>query len=357
MKKQMMVALALVALALFAGSAWAQIAGTMDIDFQSRVRTDSEGNPEPGVQDTYKMDINVANAFGFAGTITHLPTLLSSTLGRELQSSVLSYALQMRVYNPANPAQSKTVGVLTGGVPINKDGEYQYGNGTMRIAVDAAGKASEFSSQFRGLVKGVPKKDESLLGSAIKKTQTLTKQVKGKTVKIVLTDFDKMAFNGLVLASGPVKKYPETMVNGDMLYDYERSAWYFNNVSLSYSVDGVSKTDKLTGNIKWVESPQRASNGEGAYEFDIRVNEPAVAAGTDEAAVFSNQDDEAAFFETDVSIPSLTGQVKYKDSMSGDTVTRSQVTWALMANQLDTIQQANLAKLIALVCVVPFNAE
>lgn len=356
MKKSTMIALAL---ALLAGSAWAQITGTTDIQFATRTQTDADGNPAPGVQDVYKMDILVANAFGFSGSILGRPTILSSLMGSEKQSGLLTYSLQLRVLNPANPSQSKTVGILTGGAPIDKNGVYQFGSGNLRVAVDAAGKAAGFVSDFAGTIRGLPPQDDSMLGAATKKAMTLTKTVKGKSVKLVLTKYDSMEFIGFRLAAGPVLKYAEALVNGSMLYDYERSAWYFNNMSVSYQRDGKTVNDTITGNIKWVPSPGRASNGEGNYEFDVRVNEPAVSQGqgTDAAAVFAAADDASAFFETDTSIPSLTGLVKYKDTMSGETVVGSKVTWELAANQLSDVQQAYLAKLIPLICVVPFNAE
>ena len=354
MKKSMMMALAM---ALLAGSALAQISGTMDATFLTRTQTDASGNPAEGVKDTYKAEIKVANTWGFAGTILSQPTILSSLMGSEKQPGTLEYSMQLSVFNPANPSQSKAVGVLAGGVPIDKTGAYQFGNGSMRVAINAAGMASGFDSAFRGMIKGLPPKDDSWLGSASKKTMALTKTVKGRQVKLLLSKFDKMDFLGFTIASGPLKKYAEALVNGEMLYDYERSAWYFNNFSVSYAVDGRTQVDKVTGNIKWVPSPQRASNGEGYYEFDVRVNEPVQAAATDAAAVFAPADDAAAFFAIDTSIPSMTGVVKYKDSLSGETVTRSQITWELQANQLNDVQQTYLAKLLALVCVVPFNAE
>ncbi|MCL5282205.1 MAG: hypothetical protein M1376_20135 [Planctomycetes bacterium] len=188
-----------------------------------------------------------------------------------------------------------------------------------------------------------------------KQAQTLTRQVKGKTVSLIVKDYDIMTLRGLVLAAGPVRTYPETTVNGEMMYDYERSAWYFRGLTMTYQAEGKTVTDKITGNIKWVESPQRKTNGQGQYEFDVRCNEP--EATSSEAAVFQKADDEAAFFATDTSMPSLTGTARYVDRFRGETVTSSAVTIDLTGNNLNKPQVVNAFKLIWLVSVVPVNSE
>jgi hypothetical protein len=190
---------------------------------------------------------------------------------------------------------------------------------------------------------------------AKKQAETLKRQVQGKTISLVVTDYDKMTFNGLVLPAGPVQAYPEAQVGGEMIYDYERNVWYFNGVTLTYQSEGKTVTDKIGGNIKWVESPQRKANGEGQYDFDIRVNEPEEK-GT-EAAAFQPSTDESAFFAVDTSLASLTGTAKYKDTMRGETVTQSEVAIDLTGNKLNKPQMLNLAKLVWMVCVVPMNAE
>ncbi|MFA5174096.1 MAG: hypothetical protein WC438_02855 [Candidatus Pacearchaeota archaeon] len=332
------------------------VKGKMEIQYNSRTQTEDSGNPNPGVKDFYKIELDVTDTIRIQGGIEHLPTILSSTLGMEKQAGNLMYNLNMMLRNPSDPKQVKMVGKLTGGVPIDKKGVYKYNDGTLRMAIDATGKAAGFQSAFRGFADGKPPKGTSVIASIKKRAITITKQVQGKTVKIVATDYDKMAYNGLVLAAGPTKTYPETIVNGEMLYDYERSAWYFNGVTMSYTdANGKSYSDKLTGNIKWIENPQRATNGEGEYQFDVRFNEPAQAA--DESAAFQAADDEAAFFATDTKMPSLTGAAKYKDQMRGETVASSAVVIDLVGNNLTKQQIVNATKLIWLVNVVPMNAE
>jgi hypothetical protein len=341
MKKFIM---ALVLVAAFASTPlMAQINGTQEINFLSRTSPN-----ELGIADLYKTDLNVANAFAVSGTIQHLPTILSGTLGRELQSGKLMYDLSFKVFNPANINQFVTPGKLIGAVPITKEGAYMYQQGNLRVAIDAKGSAAGFNSSYQGVIQGLPVDDNSTFGAAAKSAKKITKTVNGKSKTILVTKYDYMRFNGLILPAGPVKKYAEASVSGAMLFDYERSAWYFEGLMIG--------SNKITGNIKWVPSPQRASNGEGYYELDIRVDEPETAKGNDEAAMFASADDEAAFFAVDTSIPSMTGTINYKDTMSGDTVLSSKVTWALTANSISVAQQVNILKLL-LTTIVPFNAE
>ena len=97
----------------------------------------------------------------------------------------------------------------------------------------------------------------------------------------------------------------------------------------------------------------RATNGEGSYEFDIRVNEPAQS----EVAAFAAPADEADFFATDNTIPALTGTMKYKDMMQRDRVASSIINVALTSNKLTKQQVMYLSKMLFLVVVVPLNAE
>jgi hypothetical protein len=351
----MMVVIAALAIALPAVGADNTIKGKLDIQFNSRVQVDSAGNPTLGVKDVYTFDVMVVDTLGFQGTIQVLPTVLSSRMGSERQRAALDYSLNLLVANPANLSQKKAVGKLVGEVQIDKQGVYHFDQGTLRIAVDAMGKATGFESAFRGTAVGKPPKNASLAEKVKKQALTLTRQVKGKTVSLVVKDYDIMTLQGLVLAAGPVRSYPETTVNGEMMYDYERSAWYFRNLTMTYQMDGKAVTDKVTGNIKWVESPQRKTNGQGQYEFDVRFNEPEQTGN--ETAVFQKADDEAAFFATDTSLPSLTGTAKYVDRFRGETVTSSAVVIDLVGNNLNKTQVVNAFKLIWLVDVVPVNAE
>ena len=333
------------------------VKGTLDIQFDSRVRLDDAGKPQQGVVDTYKIDVCAAETVVFRGTIKATPGIFGDYTGMMKQQAMLQYAINMIVKNPANLSQELPVGRMVGGVPINAKGEYQYGEGTLRVAVDATGKASGFESAFRGVALGKPLRGATALEKIKKQAMTLTRQVQGKTIKLVVSDYDKLGFLGLVMAAGPAKNYPEVTVNGEMLYDYERSAWYFTGVTMTYSVNGKPQQDKLSGNIKWVESPDRKVNGEGKYVFDVRMNEVDKELAAGESAAFAPVDDEAAFFAVDNTIASMTGEAKYKDTLAGDTTTSSSVKIDLVGNKLSKVQTVNLTRLFWLVSVIPFNSD
>ena len=353
--------IALAALTLIAASASAQpndrITGTLSIDYQTRVRAGDDGTPEAGVKDAYDVNLNVGNKTLMHGSIQYTPTILSKIVGRETQQGQVYYNLAFEVMNPVNATEHRQVGKLVGAVPVDKNGVYLYDSGTLRVAIDAIGKIDAFESKFRGRAAGKPPRDDSALGRARKQALTVYKQVNGKTVALQVTDYDQMAMTNLVLAAGPTQGYPETTVNGDMIYDYDRDAWYFKNASMTYALDGKSTTDKLSGSIRWVESPNRAQNGEGQYEFDVRVNAPD-AQKNSEAAAFASAGDESEFFAApDTTAQSLTGVAKYKDTMSGEDVVSSRVAIDLSGNNLTQQQRLALTKLIWLVSVVPMNAE
>lgn len=329
------------------------IKGDMDIRFNTRQLKD--GKPTKGVVDNYRLNLNVSDSALFKGNIAFTP-YISGTFGTfgVAQAASLNYLIECDVVNPANPSQTKNVGRLYGVVPIDANGTYWFNDGTLRIGVYTTGRAQGFESKFTGVAAGRPLvKSTGFFDSLKKEAMNISKQIKGKTVTIIVKKYDKMTFTSHVLGAGPVQVYPESTVNGEMVYDYARLAWYFNNVTVSYLVDGRQLTDKLGGNIRWVESPQRKSNGEGEYQFDVRVNDPP----PNESTVFAGASDESAFFQTDDSVAALTGAMKYKDMMSGDTVTGSVVAINLQGNKLTRQQTMNLAKLILLSCIVPLNSE
>lgn len=328
----------------------AKVTGTVDIAYGSR----GVDGPVAGIPDVYTVNLNVTDTLVFKGKVTSLPTILSDKLGLETQPGQLTYSLDLGIKNPADPSQQKMVGKLTGGVPIDKTGTYQYDKGTLRVAVDAVGKSAEFSSPFKGVAVGKPPKNNSLLAQAKKEAQKIQRQVKGKVMTITVSDYDQLIFQGLTLGMGPVRSYPETTVNGSMLYDYERGAWYFRDVTMSYNQDGKQVTDKLSGSMKWVESPAQGSTRPGEYQVDIRVNEPEAKG---EAAVFAGADDESAFFATDSTLAGLSGSIKYKDTLRGETVTASNTVWDLKGAQLSKLQVVNLSKVLAFIAIKPLNDE
>jgi hypothetical protein len=327
------------------------IKGDLNIRFNSR-QLNSEGKQREGITDVYTLNVNVSDSALYRGTIEQRPAI-AGTFGAS-QTGQLTYAIDCDVVNPKNPAQSRNVGKIYGVAPVDQNNVYHFADGAVRMSVFPIGAAKGFDSKFGGLALGKPPvKSEGLFAKMQKEALNITRSVNGKATSIAVTKYDKMEFQGLVLAAGPVQIYPDATVNGSMIYDYGRSAWYFHNVSVSYSVDGRALQDKLTGNIRWVEAPNRKTSGEGEYQFDVRVNEPPPS----EAAVFATATDESAFFATDDLISALVGTMKYKDTMSGDTITSSAINVALTGNKLTKQQAMYLCKLLFMTAVVPLNAE
>jgi len=333
------------------------IKGTLDINYRTRVETTAAGKAQPGMKDIYSYNLDVAELFNFSGAAEALPTLFSSTLGRETQGAQIAYNLALAVRNPANLTQIRTIGKLVGIVPIDKTGVYQYDKGNLRLAVNATGTAKALESAFRGQAAGKPPKNESTVERAKKKAETIKRQYQGKVMAITMTDYDKMAFSNLILPAGPIASmYPETTVNGEMIYDYDRSVWFFNGVTMAYvGADGKNATDRISGNIKWVEDANRKANGKGQYDFDVRVNEPEAAGG--ETAFFQKGADESAFFAVDNTLAALTGTAVYQDTLQGTTTVKSAVKIDLAGSKLTKLQVFNLAKILWFVEVVPMNSD
>lgn len=321
------------------------VTGTLNINYRTRT---ADGRGKENVSDAYALDLNVANSAIFRGTIEQLPFIKNALSANQLGK--LSFDLELSVVNPANPKQSRNVGKLFGAVPIDENNVYRYSDGAgVKVAVFPIGAAKGFESRFNGLAYGKPPAASGLA----KMKQEAVRLVSGKGGAIVLTKYDKMSFENLLLPAGPVQLYPETTVSGTLFYDYGRSAWHFNNVTFIYNADGKRNVDTITGSIRWIEPKNRRATGEGHYEFDIRVNEPPPS----ESAVFAATADESAFFASDANVPALTGAMKYKDAFSGDTVVSSAVQVDLTASKLSKQQTMMLTKLILLAAIVPLNAE
>jgi hypothetical protein len=301
-----------------------------------------------GSSDTYTLTVNVSNSALFKGTIVVKPYKPGTIYGGDMGSMV--YSIDTDVVNPNNPAQTMNVGKLYGSVPIDEKNVYRFQDGNLKLIVNDRGTAKGFDSKFSGYALGKPPSATSLVDKA---SLSFSKTVNGKAVKVNVTKYDKMEFKNHIIASGPVRIYGEVTVNGAMVYDYERGVWYFQNLAISYPVEGRVMIDSLSGSIRWVEGANRSKTGEGEYQFDIRVNEPPPS----EASVFAGPQDESAFFSVDTTIPSLTGTMKYKDTISGKSVTASAVKVDLQGNKLTKQQAMYLCKLLFLTSIVPLNAE
>lgn len=369
---------ALLLITAFASSVWAQtptvtengfISGTMKIDFQTRKMLDTtgkfvEGSPAEGAEDTYTLNLNVAKTTEYAGKVTRKPRLVSKILGREVQPAELVYDIAVAVRNPSDLTQKKSVGKWVGHVNINEQGVYDFGADNaaasqLRMAIDAVGRAQAFVGGFGGKIYG---KDQTKKGQIVEKINEYSRIVKGKTVKVVAKKVDPLRFSGLVLGEGPAQVYPRTMVEGNLDYDYDTGNWYTNGIRFKYAADGKELEDLVTGSIKWVEDPNRETNGKGQYEFNLRFNEEKNKAATDEAAAFSDAQGEDAFFAVDNSVPAMTGTIAFEDTMigrggdEGPTVIGSKVTYNLNANKLTKQQAVNFFKLW-MVIVGPTNDE
>jgi hypothetical protein len=346
--------------ALSVGSLFAQapqdqtytVKGDINVSYNTRVNCDDKGVPNAGVKDKYTLDINVANSARFRGTIENTP-FIKNTFSSN-QDASLSYSIDLDVLNPKNPAQARNVGKVVGTVPIDAKNVYHFEESNLKTTVFSMGTAKGFDSAFKGLTYGKPPSGgDGIIAKLKKEALNINRVVNGKVVTVPVTDYDRMDFTKMVISAGPVGIYPEAILNGSLIYDYSRNAWYFEQMTVAYVLDGRQYVDRLSGSIRWVESPMRKTNGEGQYEFDVRVNEPAIS----ETAVFSGPADESAFFATDSSIPSLVGTMKYKDKMTGDRVTSSQITIDFSSTKLNKQQVMNLSKIFFLVAVVPLNAE
>lgn len=335
------------------------IKGDLIITYNTRTQKDGD-KPKAGVKDDYKLKINVANSIMFDGTIQHQP-FIKNTFGSN-QPGRLIHSVDCFVYNPRNLQQTKNIGRLYGAVPIDEQNVYRFEDGDLRIGIFGSGGAQGIESRVKGLALGKPPAASgwAKMFNQVKERISITKSVGGQAVTIQVNNYDQMVFQNHVLSAGPLGIYTEVTVAGTMLYDYDRSAWHFQGLTITYGQQDergrvLIQSDRLTGNIRWVEAPDRKTSGKGEYQFDVRVNEPQQA----EAAMFmgSAQQAEDAFFTADATIPGLTGTMAYTDSIVNDVVTRSTVKIDLKGGQLSKQQAVYLAKLLMMSCIVPFNAE
>jgi len=336
------------------------IAGQMTIDFKTRTNLDSsgdlkEGSAAIGAQDKYMFNLSVAKTTEFSGDIVRQPKLYTKTLGRTKQNAKLAYNVNIAVLNPRDLKQKKNVGKWVGEVAIDPNsGAYNLGGGEspLRIAIDAVGRAPSFTDRFGGRLVGKAEKKESLTSA------TYNRIIGNKTVSITVKKADPMRFEQLELAKGPAEVYPHTFVNGRLDYDYETGNWFTDGIRFKYQLDGKDVEDVVTGSIKWVEDADRATNGKGKYEFNLRFNEEKNKPASSEAAAFEKMSSEDAFFAVDNSVPTLTGTIEYQDTLisGGTTPSSSKITYHLNANKLSKQQVVNFFKLW-MVCVGPTNDE
>ena len=342
------------------------VKGSLNIKYNTHM------NPSgtKGIQDIYDLNINVANSALFRGKITDRPQIIEGWVSKAVvQPRSLKYDVDCDVVNPKNPAQTMNIGRMYGFVPITSDGVYNYNGGNLVVDILPRGNAGSFTSKFSGTAAGKPLVRPSNWSDTIRETVNISRMVNGKPMTVALKRYDKMEFNGVVLGQGPVQMYQPVTVNGTMLYDYDKKCWFFNNLTVQYAEGNYTKLDRIAGTIRWIPDAKRASggNGNGQYEFDIRVNEPV----SDGSAVFSTAaNDESAFFSSDSTIPGLTGTMKYKDTFVPGTADPSKdptgenavtetsvVTVDLNGSNINKQQVMVLAKMIIFASVIPMNSD
>lgn len=330
------------ALALvFALSALAQtnvpldIKGSIDIKFNSRITK--------GAKDVYSLKVNVGNNTLFQGTITDTPQVIDGWVSKKVtQPRSLAYDINCDV---VTPTRTTTLGHLYGKVGIDPDGTYRYDTG--ELLTDITFKGVVYSGKFGGTTVGKPLTRPANYADTLRQMVNIKRNVNGKTTTVSLTKYDKMDFRQHVIGgAGPIQIYQPVTVNGEMLYAYDKKCWFFNNVTMQYADGGVIKIDRLGGIITW-------SDKSNAYTFDIRVNEPPPKQDSGEVATV----DELSVFETDTTIPALTGSMKYTDSVRGGVTVASLVNIDLKGNNITKQQVMSLCKIIVFSSVVPMNSD
>ncbi len=344
------------------------IRGDMQINFNSKV------NPGPTAKDVYTLNINVCNSGGFHGTITDTPLIMGGYITKAVtRPRSLYYDLSCDVMNPkTGQVIGKNISHLCGRVPIGLDGVYNYNSGDLQFSV--LDKRAGSDSKFSGLAAGKPLNRPEDWFTKVKLAPVyITRQINGKKQQVVVTKYDKMEFQQLTLAAGPIPMYQTATANGELYYDYKKEEWFIKEVNVNYSIpapDGsgyVPKVDRLTGTIRWMPDAHRATSGLGQYVFDVRVNEPIPNEMSASSAAVS---DEAAFTEVDTSVPALTGSMSYKDSFKQGTVDAvndptgknattltSAVTIDLSGNGITKQETMILGKMLIFVSVVPVNSD
>ncbi|MCX5688880.1 MAG: hypothetical protein NTV94_03665 [Planctomycetota bacterium] len=339
------------------------ITGLMEIDFATRSKLDTsgdlrDGSAALGVKDKYKFNLNVDKTTNFTGEITRQPNLFSKVLQRKKQEAALGFSVDLAVMNPKDLKQKRVVGKWVGTVPIDPaSGNFDMAGGAakdsaLRVQIDTVGKAQGFEEKFGGVLVGKAEKKEGLASYTYKRV------VGDKELSFVVKRSDPMRFDNVILAKGPAEVYPRTSVSGRLDYDYETGNWLTDGIKFRYTMDGKEVEDIVTGTIKWIEDADRASNGKGYYEFNLRFNEAKNKTASSEAAAFDKMSAEDAFFAVDNTIPCLTGRVSYVDTFRGGSTTpiSSKIEYKLGANKLSKQQVMNFFKLW-LVGVGPINDE
>ena len=323
------------------------ITGKMFIFFDTRKREhqESDGTPKKGVRDLYNVDLKLKTSdqstFGFVGPIYRTP-LLKGMLGTK-QEAGYDYNLDIRFAD-------RSVGKWVGLMKLDESGgqTYHLSNDQRPLRIQVTQGRSPFEDKFQGSWYGLPEQETTVM-------QRITRRINGRDVSLEIRP-DPMKFNGIVLAKGPNPvTHPNVTVTGELTYDRETANYFAKDLTFRYKFRDKDYTDKVSGSVKWAEQGQSGNVRKGRYEFNLRFNEESVAIQNDED-MFKDVPEDDLFFAVDTRIPSLTGTIEYEDTMAGDSVVGSTVTYNLKANNLTEQQVMAFAKLW-LIAVGPTNDE
>lgn len=315
--------------------------------------------------DHYDLDFNVCNSCRFHGGIDarHYVAPVGTIWPTPEIPLGITYTLDCDIMNPKNLSQTKNVGQVTGMVKVPGTGIYDYEHGSLECSVIPMGNAAGMDSFFRGTASGKPLnrpvtwKWQDMSADMV----NISRIINGRVSTVTLKKYDQMKFDNCRLCAGPMASYQPVIVNGTMYYDYEKRTWFLKEMTVQYTVGQSLILDRLSGNIRWMPDANRAQNGLGEYDFDVKVNEPAPS----EDQVFQTQPtDESAFFQSDDTVPGVSGTWKYKDTITPNTITKdnpdgdvtlSAVQIDMEGNKLTKQQMMVLFKLLVLQMIVPMN--
>jgi|GEM_PF-480745 len=312
-----------------------EIDGKVSIEFNSRIAALRGGDLAATTSvDRYTVDLQASNSLQVRGNIFRDPRIISSILGREQRP--LTYRFDLNLSEKLPSAESASSIPWSGSFMVSRSGEYQF----TKSFLLGAGKP------VFGRVIGRAEQQSSALKNRLRE---YTRILPNRSVKVVAKEVDPIRLDNLSLPGGP-GNYPPLRIVGSFDFDYETGNWYAAPLTFNYTEAGVTRTDTITGSIKWIEDPNRATNGRGYYEFNLRLNEAAAQGVGAEDEFFQSKklSDEEAFFAIDNSLPGIFGEVQYQDSFdnSGEkpTVIQSEVLYRLKAHGFSATQLANFLK-------------
>ncbi len=321
------------------------IKGSLAINWGTRLPQNRDGDyPKIDVTDNFAYDVTVGSTF-YKGVVQCRPYIFSKHLGRVLQVGDCKYDVNVGVINPANPTQTKTVGKIVGNYAIDQNGQVNLADTPVRMEVQTIGQAKGFISKYTGMFNGKPAKAETtiskLRAEAVKKSATVTRMIGEKSISVKLENVDPVTFQNTGLPSGPSGNYPETTVNGQLIYSYETDNW-FPQLTLN---QGDVK-DVLGGGIKYVEE----SKGVARYELNVILNEGKGGLAS-EASAFADAKGEDAFFAADPSQSLINGTIGFRTTVGGanDLPAKTDIAFNIGLQKVTAQQAQSFWKMLLLI--------